>query len=65
MSCKFKKIEKVAESLFCILKILEDFCEYTNSEDTNILKPTIKYAKCLSDEIWYTLIDYNEEQQKQ
>ena len=50
---------ELAEDLYGTLTLLEVLCEQINSEDTTVIKPSIKRAKQLADDLWYELIKEN------
>lgn len=45
---------KISKEIYCCLKVLEDYCEYHEySEVASPMKPIIKYAAKLADELWF------------
>ena len=49
-----KKCEEIAKDIYCCLKVLDNYCEYNEySEIASPMKPIIKYAETLADELWF------------
>ena len=62
---EFKKLEKIAEQLFCISVVLDYFCKnQQESEDLYYITPIIKYLKQESDTINAFFINFGVDEEE-